>query len=163
MKYIFTDIDGVLNNANSREEKNTPCCIDGDNLHVFAEFVRWCHEKFGEDNVRIVLTASWRKSGLKDECARKVLDEYIENQEGLKIDDETEHGADGRGLEIIRYLNKKNDCTGYVVLDDVLYTDFKPLRITSHLVQTADEPQNGRGGLRDRHLKRAKEIIERAI
>lgn len=163
MKYIFTDVDGVLNNAHFKGVRNGFCCLDNDNLHIYAEFVRWCYEQFGKDNVKTVLTSSWRGSNIGNDCTRKFLDDYLDTQEDLRIDDETERCEDGRGIEIVKYLNKNRDCDGYVVFDDVQWDDFKPLRITSHLVQTSDEPQNGKGGLRERHIKRAKEIISRSM
>ena len=164
--YIFIDIDGVLNNAHTKGIKQGFCWLDDDNIAVFALFLKCCHTKYGEANVKIILSSSWRSNCFpgKSDCMSSFLQERLE-KENIKIDDETEFLDDwSRGTEIAEYLLRHRDSVEhFVVIDDVLWEDFKPLGITGHWVQTADDPRNGRGGLRRRHIKALNAAMDRTV
>ena len=164
--YIFTDVDGVLNNAHAKGIREGFAWIDDENIHVFSEFVRWCYAEHGKENVILVLISSWRSNNFHgNSCMRTVLDKRLAERENLYFDDETEClDTWSRGFEIANYLVKHmTEVQGYIILDDILWEDFKPLGLSSHWVQTSDDPRNGRGGLRQRHMKKMKEIIGKTV
>lgn len=166
MKYVFSDVDGVLNNANTKGIRCGFAWIDDENIRVFADFVRWCYNEYGREDVELVLISSWRKANFNgNDSMRSVLDGRLAEKEKIYFDDETESiNIWSRGVEVASYLIQHKDVIdGYIVLDDTLWEDYKPLGITAHWVQTADKPRNGRGGLRVKHMKRMKEIIGHKI
>nr|MCR5232840.1 hypothetical protein [Lachnospiraceae bacterium] len=46
---------------------------------------------------------------------------------------------------------------------DILYEDYKPLKLSSHWIQTSDDPSNGIGGLREKHLEKMERIIDMPV
>ncbi len=165
-KYIFTDVDGVLNNVHTKGIKKGFAWIDDENIRVFSMFVRWCYERYGRNNVVIVLISSWRNSNFRrNSPLQEILEERLAEKEKIYIDDQTERiDLWSRGLEIAVYLfAHKEEVSGYIVLDDILYEDYKPLKLSSHWIQTSDGPSNGIGGLREKHLKKMKKIIDMSV
>ncbi|SEB04366.1 hypothetical protein SAMN02910384_03190 [Pseudobutyrivibrio sp. ACV-2] len=156
MLYVFLDVDGVLNNAHTKGIRNKLWWLDDENIAVFTEFIEECWKKYGRENTRIILTSSWRRNNFSShyDGIEKFLRERL-SKNNLTIYDETESiDVWARGYEIADYLLRhKDDVSHYVVIDDVLFVDFKPLSLTSHWVQTSDDPKNGMGGLRKKHLK----------
>ena len=164
--YIFLDVDGVLNNAHAKGIRQGFCWLDDGNVAMFAEMVRACQGRYGEEGTKVILSSSWRSNSFlnKSDCMSSLLAERLA-KEGVRIDGETE-SLDGwsRGTEIAEYLLRHRDkALRYAVLDDVLWEDFKPLGITRHWVQTSDDPRNGAGGLRRRHVKPFLKALETPI
>jgi hypothetical protein len=66
MKIIFLDIDGVLNCENAF--KNGECKYIGDASFHYMQFgktqKRWINKLINETNAKIVISSTWRKSGL---------------------------------------------------------------------------------------------------
>ncbi len=132
--YIFLDIDGVLNNAAFFEnlyekEKNdlTLNQLDDENVQAFRKLHRKISEVF---DTQIVISSSWRN--LKKKLLRS-LEEKRLDIENLEYTGKDEH--EGRGLEIKKFLNGKDDVLGYVILDDEV-EDIKVYINDKHIVET---------------------------
>ncbi|SDI56823.1 hypothetical protein SAMN05421493_11836 [Pseudobutyrivibrio sp. 49] len=164
--YVFCDVDGVLNNAHAKGIRNFLLWLDDNNISIFKEFIDYCHKKYGRENTVIVLTSSWRKNNFPDghDGIENFLKDYLFKSD-VVIDDETEClDIWGRGSEIAEYiLRHKKEVAHYVVIDDDFAPDFKPLGITSHWVQTSDDPTDGIGGLRKKHLRHLYEKIDKPV
>ena len=119
-KYIFLDVDGVLNNT-----KYTKKIHDKYNMHFIAHempFDPKCLKRLGKlvhaTGAKIVLTSSWRKD-LKCEVVLKArLKEY-----GVKIYDmlPLESHSSERGATIKQWLNEHVE-----IEKDVMYADNVP-------------------------------------
>ena len=145
------DVDGVLNCMSTKERYNGFIGVDDALLRNFAEFIRTSNE---EEETQIVLSSSWRIG--QDRSGAEIPDgyEYIQTklaEHGLSIYDDTPRlkcGDDGyrkRGREIAAwlYLNRDKEISGYVVLDDVFFDDFKKYKISAHLVRTSPAYNGG--------------------
>ncbi|MCR4814778.1 MAG: hypothetical protein K5879_08120 [Lachnospiraceae bacterium] len=168
MRIIFLDIDGVLNHACTHELFDGCIGVDQGNLEAFRKLVE---ESNKEEETKIVLSSSWRIG--VDQYGKEIPNHYQYLTErlafvGISIYSETpfyEEEDDGfrweekRGHEIMAWLeaHKELGIGSYVVLDDVLFTDFKELGISRYLVRTSwDSP---RGGFTEKHIKKAMAIL----
>lgn len=170
MRYVFLDVDGVLNSKHTKEGMNQIAVLDVKNLKAFKQIMNAFYEKYGRENVKIILSSSWRAgtTGYIDRFGnyhindkeRRFLDNTLKVFD-LYIDDETPEDI-GRGKEISMYLaGHLDDLEGYVVFDDYLFSDFKQFYITRHLVKTSYYNMNG--GLLDKHMKYANRMMEKAL
>ncbi|MBE6727289.1 MAG: hypothetical protein E7562_01430 [Ruminococcaceae bacterium] len=151
MKFIFLDIDGVLNSQKydlSRGEDDGN--IDVTRLPLLKRIVE-------ATNAKIVLSSSWRKAWEKD---LSLCDEIgielnrIFLKFGIQIYDKTPV-IGLRKSEIEAYLQNNANVESFVILDDMLlgwgdYGEF--------LVHT--NPMVGRG-LEERHINAAIEILNK--
>ena len=129
MKILFLDIDGVLNSQlffESEEYKK-----DDDHTMIDTKLVHHINRIVEETGCKIVISSSWRHSGL-DECNRKLLSKGL-NEMAIDITpslyfEKNKHDytySVPRGCEIKAWLemNKgilgdKISKTNYVILDD---------------------------------------------
>lgn len=154
MKYLFLDIDGVLNSYKydkERGENNTEN-IDGTRLDLVKEII----DKTG---AKIVLTSTWRKHWEKGEafCDKigKELNETFKKH-GLEIYDKTP-SIDylERGIEIRAYLSDRmEDLEAFCIVDDMMYGWDDDL--SHYFVQT--NPRIGYG-LEKRHVEKIIEVL----
>ena len=170
MRYVFLDVDGVLNCRYTKNEPGKGCvnmsaAFGCENTRILQTILERFYEKYGKDQIKLVLSSSWRVGKDRYEYSmRSTLDEYL-NQEGIYIDDEIPYlpYEYSRGAEIVAYLSTCDDVEGYIVLDDDQFDDFYKYRITRHLVRTSYEPQSGAGGLQKRHIKAAMRMMEKPV
>lgn len=100
MRYVFTDIDGVLNPNFSKKWSKKSIAVYN---HICKEF-----------NLLPVITSTWRINHTIDELQKIFTDQGID----VKIYDYTPHmDQQYRYLEILKWL-ESNPCEFYIVLDD---------------------------------------------
>ena len=159
MRVIFLDIDGVLNCDSTKERYLRYIGIDPKLVDNLAVLVKKSDEV---DKTVIVLSSSWRLDQTKDGDAEGGLNHVIRRlkEAGLELYDATPNLKGKRGKEIYTWLNqyKGDKITGYAVLDDRFYVDFKEYKVSKHLVRTSSSPANG--GLREKHINRALKILD---
>lgn len=171
MRYIFLDVDGVLNNDYTKpNEKNLYHnleILDYDNVFFFKELMDKVYTKYGKDNVKIILSSTWRHNmsmkldKVESNGAREALDKYLAGFD-IKIDDETPPLI-FRGKEIWTYLKeqeKTEKIEGIVIIDDIFFLDFWDYGLTPYFVQTSAFPRNGCGGFREKHISKVIEKLE---
>lgn len=173
MRYVFLDVDGVLNSDYTKDYVLGFIALDHRNISIFADLMRQIYTLYGKEQVKLILSSSWRagrdrfgnfKAG---DAFRTTLDEFLA-KENILIDDETPQILDGgRGHEIMQYLldeyRKGRSVDGYLVLDDHYFLDFKSLFITRHWVQSQCRTSAGTGGLLPKHIKPALAAIARPM
>jgi len=139
MKYLFLDIDGVLNHDKWYESKRLK--------ELSPTFVRWEQECFDpecvqrvnrilkETGAELVISSSWRGDPELSEIFKSVglPTNYCVT---LLVNVSTWEYYDTRGEEIERFL-KKNPCENYVILDD--YTDFTEEQLKNHFVHCSNK------------------------
>lgn len=138
MDVIFLDVDGVLN---SNETPNITtdgfCGVEDIYLHYLNIIVNCTGAK-------VVLVSDWKDLWDKDinKCYSDGI--YLINrlkEHEITIIDKTDDrsvGSDystGRGYGIKKYLKNHNDIENYVILDDVLFSDYDK-ELKKHLVLT---------------------------
>ncbi|SEQ38946.1 hypothetical protein SAMN02910369_01674 [Lachnospiraceae bacterium NE2001] len=136
MKFIFLDIDGVLNNVNTKEK------APSGNTGIEDSLIKKLADIIACTNARIILTSDWKigwniDDSLCSEDARYLntklkkynLEIYGKTYDTLVYDPYYED----RGKGIHKYLNDVRDVESYVVLDDNTFTDFDE-EIKKHLV-----------------------------
>lgn len=158
-KYIFLDIDGVLNN-----EKYTKLCykkfhrkhpfscnnvpFDPSSLIQLAYLCNYIRSK--DDEPYVVLTSSWRLHDADREVATARLEEYNIQIKDIAIKDTYLK----RGEQIKQYLDKIDHPIDFVILDDESF-DIKEY-FPDKLVLT-----DSRVGFTSREKTKAKEILYR--
>ena len=134
-KYIFLDIDGVLNSEHTWDDKIT------DNLNnQYLKNLRTIIEK---TDAKIVLSSSWRTYfGEYSKEPRNIFAIHLVtalSKHNLKLHDMTPfvkgQFSNERGLEIKTYMDQ-NNITDYVVIDDEEFSDFKKHLDMSRFIQT---------------------------
>lgn len=156
MKYIFLDVDGVLNNENTIE--SNPSGYVG----VSMKLVRNLDKIVKATDAKIILTSDWKHGWSEirfccDEDVIYLLDKL--KKCSLKIHDRTydEKFEDffftDRGVGIRRFLESCNDVEGYVIIDDHVFADFDEEQ-KAHLVHT-----DSKKGLTDDDVNKAIEIL----
>ena len=111
MRYVFLDVDGVLNSDYTKDYVLGFIALDHRNISIFADLMRQIYTLYGKEQVKLILSSSWRagrdrfgnfKAG---DAFRTTLDEFLA-KENIVIDDETPQILDGgRGHEIMQYLS----------------------------------------------------------
>lgn len=141
-KYIFLDIDGVLNSEHTWNEY----CENGDQQSAsiicdqYLENLRNIVEK---TDTKIILSSSWRVYfGEYIKEPRNIFAIHLVQalaKHNLKLHDMTPFikgkFSNERGLEIKTYI-KQNNITDYVVIDDEEFSDFKTHLDMSRFIQT---------------------------
>jgi hypothetical protein len=128
MKYLFLDIDGVLNHENwyKATEHNKP--INWWEEDFDPECVRRLNEILKETSARLVVSSSWRFD--------EKLPMYFEDL-GITTDYDSTPNLNGisghvdRGEEIAKFL-EDHPCDSYVILDDDV--DFTEEQMNGHFV-----------------------------
>ena len=158
MKLIFLDIDGVLNNENSKTCAPSGCTgIDDKLTSKLAHIIE-------ETDAKIVLTSDWKIGWESFDiyCSEdaKYLNRKLKKY-GIWISAKTydDHVYDrffeDRGKGIHKFLEKVQNAESYVVIDDHTFTDFDD-EIMEHLVLT-----DYRDGLTDSDVEKAIEILNK--
>lgn len=171
MKYLFLDIDQVLNNAEShgylvkccekkisREEldqfvKIMPCkYFNDDNInfdHVYIPIWKMLKDFIEKNDLVVVGISSWFSAlGIRYE-----FDDIVKFLEYPMVDHTRYCGGSGKGRNdsILEYLKENNaEHCPYIILDDI-YQGYYSL---DHLVHI-----NGRIGLTEEDLKKAEKIL----
>lgn len=156
MKLIFLDIDGVLNNENSKAIAPSGCAGVDDKLTKNLASI------IVETDAKIVLTSDWKIGweSIDDYCSEdaKYLNRKLRKY-GMRISSKTydDHVYDSffedRGKGIHNFLEKVQNVEAYVVIDDHTFTDFDD-EIKAHLVLT-----DYRTGLTDSDAEKAIDIL----
>ena len=138
MKIIFLDVDGVLNNENTKASAPSGC------MGVEDKLISKLVKIVTETDAKIVLTSDWKIGWESFDiyCSEdaKYLNRKLKKY-GLKISSKTydDHVYDrffeDRGKGIHKFLEKVQNVESYVVIDDHTFTDFDD-EIMSHLVLT---------------------------
>ena len=146
-KYIFLDVDGVLN-CNTTEATAPSGCIG-----ISDKFVKRLKEMVEATGARIVLSSDWRLD--KESADYKYLTQKLKYKGGIQIYSHTpDLNWQRRGLEIRDWL-VNHKVANYVILDDVCFADFNR-ELLDHFVQTDDWK-----GLTDEDIQKAIEILNR--
>lgn len=133
--YIFLDVDGVLNNDNTKERCEGFLGVDPDKVQLLKYIV-------DSTDAQIILTSTWKygwepvHKHLNDEFANH-LDAAMAAA-GLKVTDKTHDNGGDRGAGIIEYL-QTHPTTSWVVLDDMFFNDFGVTGVAEHLILTASD------------------------
>lgn len=119
MRYIFLDVDGVLNNTTYTKKcykKNGHKPFFCDNVPFDPKCLKRLAKIVRKTNAILVLTSTWRLSKTSVAILNSRLAEY-----GVRVDNFTENYNHIRGLEIKRWLKGSAfncDKDTYIVLDD---------------------------------------------
>ncbi len=154
MKYIFLDIDGVLNRDATEIAAPSGC------MFVEEELVKKLQHIYYETHAKIVLSSSWRM-GWYDIASGKTDTHNAADYSalaaklmsfGIPIDGHTELLYDqSRAGEIRKYLNGEKDVDGFVILDDMRIKGYE-----EHQVMT--DPGSG---LADADAERAIRLLKK--
>lgn len=141
---IFFDVDGVLNSWGDRPIR----LLNEKNILCLKEIVE-------QTGARLVCCSTWRKS--KPHMARliKVLSEH-----GMELSDIAPFTKTGdRPREVLKWLGRQNiKITHFVVLDDDFSEeDYIRWGLGGQVVHT----NTYRGGLLDKHIEEAVEILSK--
>ena len=129
MKYIFLDIDGVLNCGT-----DMACFLHKDKVKLLSDIVK-------KTNAKIILISSWKEEWFKDDPSlngahAKVINAVF-SEFGIEITDKTnDNNSWRRGKGIIDYLNKYPS-ENYVIIDDDIFPDYAEYNCLNHLIQTS--------------------------
>lgn len=137
-KYIFLDIDGVLNSEHTLEDRST-----SDASIICDQYLENLRNIVEKTDAKLVLSSSWRVyfgytiDGPTHSYAIQLVQALAKHN--LKLHDATPFVkglfSSERGLEIKTYI-KQNNITDYVVIDDEEFSDFKTHLDMSRFVQT---------------------------
>ena len=138
MFYIFTDVDGVLNNDETQDRvANDYLGISPELVDNFKELYDILVERHGE--VKIILSSTWKHRWYKtqklrqDEFANR-LDEALAAV-GLKVSDKIgESYFTERGALIKEYI-EECPCDDFVILDNCVF-DFMEEELMDYLIHT---------------------------
>ena len=150
MKFIFLDIDGVLN-CESVPVKYVDM-IDDERVKLLKEIVN-------KTGAEIILSSSWKVFLEDDLSAKNSMGKDLVgmlSKHGLHISNKTNDWGILRGEGIRNFLNT-HECEGWVVLDDDIFEDYEEFGIMPHLVKTYFYRKNG--GLRKSHVEKAIRIL----
>ena len=146
MKAIFLDIDGVLNNKDTKEL--TPC----DLLGVSDILVERLQKVAATTDAKVILTSTWKKNA--DESELDYLYKKLDFCKPIDFTVEDENrGSFYRGGGIIDYLTTHQDIEQFVILDDYIF-DFEEQGLLDHLVWT-----NEKEGLTEEKTQQAIKIL----
>lgn len=169
-KYIFLDIDGVLN---SEHTLNKSCeNMDQKIASIISDqLVKNLSYLVKKTDAKIILSSSWRV--YFNENTKKSINLFALillaalDKHNLELNDMTPfvkgQFSNERGLEIKTYV-EKNNITNYVVIDDEEFSDFKTHLDMSRFIQTTFGDENTsieEEGLNKKVAKKAIEILNR--
>lgn len=144
MKVIFVDVDGVLNSDDFIDSVKGKQDIDIKTVLLLKRAIE-------ETGAKIVMDTSFRYT----QSFLKVQEMLLQN--GIMFD-KTPFIDNERGKEIKQYLSEYKDIEDYILLDDVVFTDFDD-ELLSHLIKMDDTNSRGIGkGLQEKDIE---EIIRR--
>lgn len=157
-KYIFLDIDGVLNSMDwFKQNKHVKGYME-----INPDKVRMLKEIVDCTGAKIILSSTWRSLAAHDDKPEHEMYTYLKTsleEFGLSISDQTPCIQQNRPQKIKVWLeNNTNEDDRYVSLDDdYSYDAYKEYGIEEHLVKTSFyEPS---GGLRKEHVEKTIKIL----
>ena len=138
MFYIFTDVDGVLNNDETQDRvENDYLGISPELVDNFKELYDTLVERYGE--VKIILSSTWKHRWYKTQKSRQ--DEFANRLDealaavGLEVSDKIgESYFTDRGALIKEYI-EACPCDDFVILDDCWF-DFIEEGLMDHIIHT---------------------------
>ena len=157
-KYIFLDIDGVLNSMDwFKQNKHVKGYME-----INPDKVRMLKEIVDCTGAKIILSSTWRSLATHDDKPEHEMYTYLKTsleEFGLSISDQTPYIQQNRPQEIKAWLeNNINEGDRYVSLDDdYSYEAYKQQGIEECLVKTSFYETNG--GLRVEHVEKAIKIL----
>ena len=152
-KFIFLDIDGVLNGNDTHfirlnKQQNT--------IGIGRKQLSCLNKIVEETDAKIVLISDWRLSFLPDDHLPKMAS-YITKklaEIGLSLSLVSNvHRFEIRGEEIRKYI-RENPCNGFVIIDDTDYKEYYEKDLYPHFLQT-----NYKKGLEEKDIKNAIEKL----
>ena len=144
MKVIFVDVDGVLNSDDFIDSVKGKQDIDIKTVLLLKRAIE-------ETGAKIVMDTSFRYT----QSFLKVQEMLLQN--GIMFD-KTPFIDNERGKEIKQYLSEHRKIEDYILLDDVVFSDFDD-ELLSHLIKMDDTNTRGIGkGLQEKDVE---EIIRR--
>lgn len=149
MKYIFLDIDGVLNNSKTLDDKTEPILLDDNNMKNLQHIVQ-------TTDAKIVLISSYKDSWVKFMLTSTgIIGRFLVMtfaKYGLSIFDKTESTElfAGRGMGVKKYI-KEHETENFIIIDDSA-SDY----ISEGLADNWIQPNKETGGL-------TKELAQKAI
>ena len=167
MKYLFLDIDGVLNHEEWYREriknyKDTFTCWEQECFD--PDCVERVNRILKETGARLVISSSWRLDTKLSNIFETVglpTDFDITPTKNIFTDDR----HDTRGEEIEEFL-KENPCDQYVILDDDM--DFNEDQLKCHFVhccadylQALQEGNEGQTGLTELKMRESIRILNK--
>lgn len=154
MKYIFLDIDGVLNNSSTLDERTAPILLDDKNMKNLQHIVQ-------TTDAKIVLVSSYKDSWVKFMLnGTGIIGRFLVmvfSKYGLSIFDKTE-SVDlfpERGLWIKEYIYD-NEPEAFVIIDDSK-SDYEREELTNYWIRPSFEE----GGLTEELAQKAIEILNK--
>ena len=157
-KYIFLDIDGVLNSMDwFKQNKHVKGYME-----INPDKVKMLKEIVDSTGAQIILSSTWRSLAAHDDKPEHEMYTYLKTsleEFGLSISDQTPCIQQNRPQEIKVWLeNNTNEDDRYVSLDDdYSYEAYKQQEIEECLVKTSFYETNG--GLRVEHVEKAIKIL----
>ena len=160
MKFIFLDIDGVLNCTTTTERHKGMIGIEDEKLQLLKEIV-------SATGAKIILTSTWKTDWFPDVPEEDLPSDgkYLNKKfakYGLHIMAKTEDECWGkRGEGILRFMgNLARPVTSYVILDDERF-DYIELGMDKNLVKTQFVPmyEGQECGLHKYHVEKAINIL----
>lgn len=140
MKYLFLDIDGVLNTPASQARCGQYIGIDCEKVLLLKHIIE-------ETGAKIVLHSTWKEHWEKEHARKHLQDDlanYLDRKlwaAGLCAADKTPDRADGRYLSrgegIAEYLNARS-WESFVILDDLQF-DYDSCGLTDYFVKTDED------------------------
>lgn len=145
-KIIFLDIDGVLNYSGCKE--NAPSSA----LGVSKEKIKLLKKIIDATGAKVVLSSTWRlDDGTKD---YEYLIQRLREENVEIFGKTTDIYWSKRGLEIEGWIENEDNIDGFVVLDDIEFSDFYRNKIKDHIVII-----DYNVGLTEEDVERAIEIL----
>ena len=155
MKIIFLDIDGVLNCMGSKSRCQGFIGIDNDKVKRLKQIV-------DATDAKIVLTSTWKLSWNKNSDLNNYSGNYLNRKlkrQNLFIMDKTIDNGMNRGTGIINFINKfHTKIENWIVIDDEYFPDYRKTGVLEHMVKT---DFNNNGGLQDRHVELAINLLNK--
>ena len=140
MKIIFLDVDGVLNDAFTKDR--APGGFIGLNHSMVSQLKRI----IDATGAIVVLTSTWKDDWDPAGHDSTPDGKYLENvlkEHGITIADKTNDHISNRGEGISNYLASHTDVEAWIALDDDIFADYEKYGIMPHLIKTSF----GYGGL----------------
>lgn len=145
MKVIFLDVDGVLNNS------NTKALTPGGWMGVSKTLVKRLQRVAAATNAKVVLTSTWKDA---DKLELDYLYKKLNFCKPIDFTKENDmRGSYYRGDGITDYLTAHQDIEQFVILDDYIF-DFEEQSLLDHLVWT-----NEKEGLTEEKAQQAIKIL----
>ena len=161
MKLIFLDIDGVLNNAHTRETYEGYTFVEDSKIELLKQII-------GATEAKVVLSSTWRSGWY---CLEHVTNPTESERRDIRLfealrDKLQEHGIELlsytddfglRGEEIDQWMTDWKDGEGepietFIILDDMGGREMRPH--SRYLVQTG-----WNDGLTEKHVARAIKLL----